>query len=98
MFGPVLAASMLAFVAAEPTTGNQPAVTAQTAPTPAVQTEAQKALAADQNRRVCKTQNDLGSKLKKTKICRTVAEWNVVRDSDRRSLQRMQAGRKNPEG
>jgi hypothetical protein len=88
---------MLALAAAEPTAGNQPATTAPAAAAPAAQTEAEKAHAAEQNRLVCRSQNELGSKLKKTRVCRTVAEWAVVKDNDRRSLQRMQTGRKNPE-
>ena len=88
--------ALAAGAAGEPASTPQTASSAQ--PVVAAPAPAQKGSAVVPSRRVCKTQPALGSMLKKTRVCRTVAEWAVVNGEDRRALQKMQVGRRFPDG
>jgi hypothetical protein len=45
------------------------------------------------DRVICKTTEELGTRLKRNRICRTAAEWNTERQENRAMLQRMQTNK-----
>jgi hypothetical protein len=44
----------------------------------------------DPDRRVCKGTTPTGSRLAKTKICKTAREWELQKQEDRQAINRMQ--------
>lgn len=45
------------------------------------------------NRVICKTTEELGTRLKRNRVCKTAAEWNTERQENRAMLQRMQTNK-----
>ena len=67
----------------------QDAAPASTEPAPAADTAPQ-ANDQDGGRRICKSITATGSRLGKTRICKTAREWELQRQEERRSLDRAQ--------
>ncbi len=44
----------------------------------------------DPNQIVCRTETTIGSRLNRTRICRTRAEWAQLREQERRVVERVQ--------
>ncbi len=61
-------------------------VTAQTAPPP-------KPTAADPNQIICRTQDVLGSRLQKRRVCMTRAQWADAQSQDQQAVERVQSMR-----
>ena len=51
----------------------------------------------DPDRRVCKSVATTGTRLGKTRVCMTAREWDAKTAEDRRSLERMQGSRTEPQ-
>ena len=49
--------------------------------------------ARDPNRRVCVTQDEIGTRLATKRVCRTAAEWVAYRREIRDTVDRVQAGK-----
>ena len=45
---------------------------------------------ADPNKIICRTLNDTGDKLRKTRACHTAAEWRELRRQTRESVEQIQ--------
>ena len=45
---------------------------------------------ADPNKVICRTINDTGDKLRKTRACHTAAEWRELRRQTRESIEQIQ--------
>ncbi|QUT07070.1 hypothetical protein KFK14_06510 [Sphingobium phenoxybenzoativorans] len=48
---------------------------------------------AKSDRVICKTTEELGTRLKRNRVCKTAAEWNTERQENRAMLQRMQTNK-----
>ena len=44
----------------------------------------------DPNQIVCRTENRIGTRLSRTRVCRTRAEWDQLREQERRVVDRVQ--------
>lgn len=47
----------------------------------------------DPNRMICRTSNTTGSRLGRSKVCRTASQWSEINAADRQDIERMQANR-----
>lgn len=55
-------------------------------------TNNQSLMKGDQNKIVCEKEDKIGTRLGGEKVCRTVAEWNQIREGVRENAERFQAG------
>jgi hypothetical protein len=46
---------------------------------------------ANPNKIVCRTESEMGTRLKKAKVCHTLAEWEDMRRQTDRNVERIQA-------
>ncbi len=46
---------------------------------------------ANPNKIVCRTEQEMGSRLKKAKVCHTLAEWEELRRQTDRNVEKIQA-------
>lgn len=58
--------------------------------TTAIASTSNKSGKADPNRVICRTINDTGDKLRKTRACHTEAEWRELRRQSREAVEQIQ--------
>ena len=64
---------------------------------PAPQTQ-QVALNNDPNETVCVREQEIGSRLRARRVCRTRADWDLIREQNRQVVDRYQTGSKQTSG
>ena len=64
---------------------------------PAPQTQ-QVGLNNDPNETICVREQEIGSRLRARRVCRTRAEWDLIREQNRQVVDRYQTGSKQTSG
>jgi hypothetical protein len=68
------------------------AVTAATTATPAVSKKGDQVMTGDPNRVICRSEEMIGSRLRRQKRCMTAQEWADIYFDSRRTVERVQGG------
>lgn len=60
---------------------------------PAAQPQSAKRVAGATDKMICKTEGEIGSRLARSRVCHTAAEWAELRREEKENVDRIQNGR-----